>query len=162
MNINNKMLLSFLLLTISAVAVCAQNNSVSSSGIASGSGGNSSYTVGQVFYQSLSSVSGHISLGVQQAFEVKTLNNNNVSTILLDVKIIPNPTKYNLVLKIYTISLDDISYQLYDLLGRQLANQQVKNEETSIQMDDLPAAVYVLKIIKNNSTLKSFKIIKNQ
>ncbi|MDO9261889.1 MAG: T9SS type A sorting domain-containing protein [Flavobacteriaceae bacterium] len=139
-----------------------QSNTVSSGGVASGTGGATSYTIGQIFYQTFSSETGNVFQGVQQAYEVRTLSNEDVTDILLNVNFFPNPTKSNVVLKISNIPLDGVNYQLYDLLGRQIVTQKVKNEESIIQMDELPTAVYVLKIIKNNSVLKSFKIIKNQ
>lgn len=139
-----------------------QSNTVSSGGVASGTGGTTSFTIGQIFYQTFSTESGNVSQGVQQAYEVRTLSNEDVTHILLEVKIFPNPTLSKVILKISNIPLDDVNYQLFDLLGRQIVSQKVKNEESIIPMDDLPMAVYVLKISKNNSTLKSYKIIKNQ
>lgn len=162
MKMIKRMLYIFSFLTINIGTIYAQNNTISGGGIASGIGGSSSYTIGQVFYISSSNASGSVAQGVQQAYEVRTLSNEDVSSILLEVKIFPNPTKNDVVLIIYNISLDDVNYQLYDLYGRELASQKVINEVTSIQMDRLPTAVYVLKVIKNNNTLKSFKIIKNQ
>ncbi len=150
------------LLGIGISTVYAQSNTVSSGGVASGTGGTTSFTIGQIFYQTFLTESGNVSQGVQQAYEVRTLSNEDVTDILLEVKIFPNPTKSKVVLKISNITLDDVNYQLYDLLGRQIVSQKVKNEESIIPMDDLPMAVYVLKIIKNNRALKSFKIIKNQ
>ena len=44
----------------------------STGGVSSGSGGTSSYTIGQVFYSRNTSIAGSVSQGAQQAFEIQT------------------------------------------------------------------------------------------
>ena len=50
--------------------IFSQETLSTSGGNASGLGGSSSFTVGQVFYTSNSSIAGFVSQGVQQAFEI--------------------------------------------------------------------------------------------
>lgn len=140
----------------------SQSNTVAGGGIGIGSGGSSSFAIGQVFYFTLANEKENATKKTQQASRISAFKNENLSDILLDVNIFPNPTSGNVVLKIDNVSPDVFNYLLYDLLGRLVMNQKVKSNETIIRMDKLVDAMYVLKVNRNNQEVKTFKIIKNQ
>ena len=71
--------------------VMAQQTTDASGGNAAGTGGSSSYSVGQITYNSISS-GGSVSQGVQQPFEIATLGNDEFPEITLQMNIYPNPT----------------------------------------------------------------------
>ncbi|MDG2274830.1 MAG: hypothetical protein P8L28_03195, partial [Flavobacteriaceae bacterium] len=77
-----------------------------SAGEATGTGGSSSFTVGQVFYTTNASSTGSVSQGVQQAFEFQTLSNPELTTVQLTAVIYPNPTTDYVVLKITDTALE--------------------------------------------------------
>ncbi|MFN5293190.1 MAG: T9SS type A sorting domain-containing protein, partial [Flavobacteriia bacterium] len=54
------------------------------------------------------------------------------------------------------------TYELYDLSGRKVMAGEVNNSEleTSITIPELRAAVYVLRVVKNNEALSNFKLLK--
>ena len=54
-----------------------------------------------------------------------------------------------------------MSYQLYDVNGKMLRNDRLKEFETSIDMSDFVSATYFLKVTNINKEVKLFKIIKN-
>ncbi len=65
-----------------------------------------------------------------------------------------------------TLRVDDyesfeLSYQLFDINGRLLKNNQVTGNETIITMVHFTAGIYFLKVIDINRDIKTFKIIKN-
>jgi Secretion system C-terminal sorting domain len=64
-------------------------------------------------------------------------------------------------LKIADFSSENLSYQLFDVTGKQIANEKIINSETSISLENLNTAIYLLNIIDNKTTIKTFKIIKN-
>jgi hypothetical protein len=76
----------------------------------------------------------------------------------------PNPTSGKLTLKLdasTTTNIQSMSYQLYDVNGKMLRNDRLKEFETSIDMSDFVSATYFLKVTNINKEVKLFKIIKN-
>ncbi|NCP61177.1 MAG: T9SS type A sorting domain-containing protein [Flavobacteriales bacterium] len=74
----------------------------------------------------------------------------------------PNPITSELNLEIAKLNDTNLSYQIFDLLGRPLKSSTISEEKTIINIEDLPNAMYHLHVYLNNQSLiKSFKIIKN-
>ena len=156
---NNLILIIFLMFGTSIAL--AQSNAVTSGNTATGTAGSATYTVGQVAYKSFSGTNGSATQGVQQPFEISTLNVDEVPQIQLIASVYPNPTIENLTLTIKEFDISNIDYQLYDINGKIISNGQINQNETQIEMVNLPAALYFLKITNNQNVLKTFKIIKN-
>lgn len=140
--------------------VMAQQTTDASGGNAAGTGGSSSYSVGQLTYGSITS-GGSVSQGVQQPFEIATLGNDEFPEITLQMSVYPNPTTSFINLSIQNHSLENIHYQLFDVNGRQIQMQSITSSETRISMEHLASAIYLLNVIENNQIIKSFKIIKH-
>lgn len=134
----------------------SQQTIPASGGESTGSGGSSSYTVGQILYTSY----GSITQGVQQAYEFQTLSNPELTTVNLSAMTYPNPTSDYILLKISDKTLNNLKYTLFDLNGKSVANGLIKSEITQIKMQHTVTGVYLLKITEKQQTLKSFKIIK--
>jgi hypothetical protein len=83
------------------------------------------------------------------------------SGIILSTSVYPNPTSNFVILQIGNYKVSDLSYQLFDLKGRQIESKNINGTETSIDLDKLIPATYFLKVIENNKEIKTFKIIKN-
>ena len=136
-----------------------------SGGNATGSGGSVSYSVGQVFYTTASGTNASVSEGVQQPYEISVftgLKDNTAIDLLYTVY--PNPTSGKLTLKLDATTLPDVKsmiYQLYDVNGKLIRSDQLKEKETSIEMSDLTTSSYYLRIIKSKKVIKTFKITKN-
>ena len=150
-------LLSVLLFSISARS---QDTLSISGGDASGGGGTSSYTLGQVFYSANSYDNGSVSQGVQQSFELFTLSNPQLTTINLDIVVYPNPSSDYVMLNIIDDELTGLSYVLTDIQGKVVSNEKINSIHTQLSLERLSVGTYVLKINQNNSELKTFKIIK--
>ena len=136
-----------------------------SGGNATGSGGSVSYSVGQVFYTTASGTSASVSEGVQQPYEISVFTGLKDNTAIdLVYAVYPNPTSGKLTLKLDASSISDTKsmiYQLYDLNGKLIRSDQLKEKETNIEMSDLTTSSYYLRIIKSKKVIKTFKIIKN-
>ncbi len=131
-----------------------------SGGEAAGSGGSSSYSVGQMVYTT-SVGNGTVNQGVQQVeIVLLTLSNPELTAVNLTAVTYPNPTSDYVVLAISDANLTDLSYTLYDLKGRAIGKGLTKQAKTQIGMKNLAGGTYVLKVNKNNQELKAFKIIK--
>jgi hypothetical protein len=151
-------LATFLLCT--AFTIQAQQTIPTSGGEATGSGGTVSYTVGQLTYTNSIGSGGSVNQGVQQSFELITLSNPELTTVNLTAVTYPNPTSDYVVLAISDANLSDLSYALYDLQGRTVAQGRATQSNTQIAMQSLAKGTYVLKVNQNNQELKTFKIIK--
>jgi hypothetical protein len=134
----------------------AQENSVTAGGDASGKGGSVSFSVGQVFYTTVTAVAGSVSQGVQQAYEL----NLPPDTIDININIYPNPTVDNVTLKIDSYLGRNLTYQLVDMVGKLCQIGRVYGPETLVAMEYLPASTYFLKVIENGKVIRIFKIIK--
>ena len=138
----------------------AQETIPVSGGEATGSGGTSSYSVGQLVYTINSGSGGTVTQGVQQSIELFTLSNPELSTVNLSAVTYPNPTSDYIVLKISDSAIDNLSYKLIDINGKIIVNGTISDTDTQIAMQSLATGTYVLKVNQNNQELKTFKIIK--
>jgi len=141
--------------------VKAQVSANASGGDAIGSGGTVAYSIGQVVYITNTGSNGAVAQGVQQAFEFFTMGIGDTD---LDISLtaFPNPTTENLTLQISNYNNEALSYQLFDMQGKQLSNGPITAHQTQIPMNRLPAATYFLSVVnQENKKVQSFKIIKN-
>jgi len=143
----------------------AQTAVLATGGNASGSGGTVSYSVGQVVYTTNLGTTGSVAQGVQQPFEISVVTGlEEAKGINLSVSAYPNPTTDFLNLKVdasTTISIQSMSYQLFDISGKLLETKKLEGNETNIVMSNLVPATYFVKITDGNKEVKIFKIIKN-
>ena len=137
----------------------AQESSTAAGGEATGTGGTSSYSVGQVVYTTATGTNGSLAQGVQQPYEISVTIGIKETSINLELSVYPNPTTDYLTLKVD--DFETLNFQLIDLQGKIIANKKVTNATTIIKMEELAKALYFLNVTKNNKVVKSFKIIKN-
>lgn len=150
---------SFLLLGLGGLH--AQENSVAAGGEATGSGGSTSYTLGQVAYTTSTGTNGSVAQGVQQPYEIYTVGINETE-LTISLSVFPNPTVDNLTLQISDYNNEKLSYQLYDMQGKLLNTGNVTADQTEINTSSLAAATYFLNVVtQKNRKVQSFKIIKN-
>ena len=139
----------------------AQETLSATGGDATGAGGSSSYTVGQVVYTTNTGSNGSVAQGVQQAYEISTTLGIALTEIILELVVYPNPTNNFLTLNIGNYNNENLTYQLYDMQGKLLVGKQVVNSITTIVVEDLPVSNYLLNIKDNHRLIKTFTIIKN-
>lgn len=155
---------TFFILFITMISITSsysQESIVIAGGNATGTGGSSSYSIGQVAYTTLPGSDGSISQGVQQPYEINTLGNDEFTGINLLMTAYPNPTVDVLNLVVVNDELDNLSYNLYDITGKIISkNSKITTSETSVSMHELNQGIYFLAVDKNNKTIKTFKIIK--
>ncbi len=126
-----------------------------------GTGGSSNYSIGQIAYTGLSGSNGSVLQGVQQAYEIITLGNDEFTGIKLMMTAYPNPTTDILNLIVVNDKQNDLSYNLYDINGKIVSKKsKITTSETSISMQELNQGIYFLSVSDNNKAIKTFKIIK--
>jgi len=159
---HKKFILSALILfSLALTTVNAQQSINSSGGEASGSGGSASYSLGQIVYKTSSGINGSSAQGVQQPFEISITSGIQEQSISLNLSAYPNPASDFLVLNVKENNFAKLSFQLLDSRGRILESGPVRENSTTISLDELASATYFLKVTQNNKEIKTFKIIKN-
>ncbi|MFH6989919.1 T9SS type A sorting domain-containing protein [Flavobacterium collinsii] len=140
----------------------SQESVVVSGGNATGSGGSSSYSVGQTTYTSLQGgANGFVLQGVQQAYEIVSLGNEEFKGITLAMTAYPNPAVDVLSLAVATNEWNDLSCQLFDINGKIVSKKvEVTSPDTSVSMQGLNSGIYFLTVSNSGKTIKTFKIIK--
>ena len=156
----NKLTLSILTCLLS-FGLFAQESPIASGGDASGVGGSSSYSVGQVVYTTNYGTNEFMVQGVQQPYEISVVTTiEQIQEINLSFNVYPNPTTDFLTLSIDNFESSILNFQLFDITGKVLADEQIHNENIKITMKNLPKATYFLKVNENNKTIKTFKTFK--
>ena len=131
-------------------------------GNATGAGGSASYSVGQVFFTTVSGTTASVSEGVQQPFEISVFTGvKDIKAIDLYYAVYPNPTRGKLTLKIDNFEPNAFTYQLNDVNGKLLRSEKLTEKETAIVMSELKSGGYFLKVTNSKKEVKTFKIIKH-
>ena len=150
-------LLIFTLLT--AQISFGQSNTVAGGGDLSGVGGSISYTVGQIDYQAISSATGILTQGVQQPYEILSIDINTLLTFhkTFNAILYPNPSIGVVKIKITEESWDNLSYELYNLQGKLIQTAELSAAITSIDISTIEDGSYYLRIQNSGQILKNFK-----
>lgn len=147
-------------LLCAAFSIQAQETILASGGNATGSGGSSSYSVGQLAYNADTGSGGSSSQGVQQSFEIFTLSNSELKTVTLEASMYPNPSTDYVILALADSKLTGLSYAMYNIQGKIVTKGKVSQKSTEIGMQGMASGTYILKVNQANNELKTFKIIK--
>lgn len=137
----------------------AQSNTVSAGGTASGSGGSATYTIGQIDYSNASGSNGSINEGVQQPYEFFR-DLGIAEGHQLELSVYPNPATDIIVLELGE-SQDDLTYLLYDTNGKLIERHPIKSTQTQIDLSELSAGEYHLRIEERSIEIENIKIIKH-
>lgn len=150
----------FCFFAFSVLKTQAQKEVLSAGNDALGSGGASSYSIGQICYTTNASSAGSSAQGVQHAYEILSVGNQNVD-YSLSITTYPNPVTEMLVLEIKNYASESLNYIFYDLQGKAIDSKNITSAYTQINVSEIPSATYLLIIYNNNSIVQQFKVIKN-
>lgn len=151
-----------LLLSLGLIGLHAQTRFIATGGNALGSGGNASYSIGQVVYTTNKGTNGSVAQGLQQAFEISVVTGlNEAYGINLSVTVFPNPTTDYLILEVNDFDVSNLYFQLYNINGKLIQSKKITCNKTSIVMSNLVPATYFVKLVQGYNEVKMFKIIKN-
>ena len=158
---NKHYFLILLLTSFPFISGYSQESILASGGTAIGTGGTSSYSVGEIFIGTQTGTNGSVAQGTQQPFEISTLGNDEFPQINLEMSVYPNPTIDKLNLLIGNKEWSNLTYQLFDISGKILSeNQKITASETPVSMQSFSQGIYFLIVKDNTKTVKTFKIIK--
>ena len=150
-----------LLLGLGFIPIQAQTTITGTGGKAIGANGSLTYSVGQIVYTTNKGANGSVAQGVQHPYEISVVSGlENPKSITLECTAYPNPTNDYLKLKIADYKIEDLSYQLYDLKGKQIDSQKINEAETTVSLQAFTQGTYFLKITNKDNLIKTFKIVK--
>lgn len=152
----------YILGLLTSGCMAAQESVVTSGGSGLGTGGSSTFSVGQVVYTEIDGPGGSAIQGVQQPYEIFVLGKDDQKGISLNIAAYPNPATSFLTLRIEAATGYGFRYELFDLNGRILRNEEIRSIETTVPMGAYEVATYILNIYSGNAKIKTFKIIKNK
>ena len=156
-----KSLTPLLLLIFCFMEAEAQYAIPASGGAATGTGGNVSYTIGQLWYTTIENNDATVFQGVQQPFEILEITGlPTMPGISLNASLFPNPADQYILIRLDDLPLNDLAYQLTDLQGKMLETGSITRNETTIPMSRLGASTYLVRITQNNALINVYKIIK--
>ncbi len=127
---------------------------------ATGSAGTVAYSIGQIVYTTNTGINGIVAQGVQQPYVISIVLGIEHNSIQLYFTVYPNPTINFLTLNLGNDDLSTLSFQLYDLSGKLIESRKIVSNTETIRMENLPSALYFLRVTNNSEELKTFKIIK--
>jgi len=139
----------------------AQQNTVSSGGEATGSGGTASYSTGQTDYITTSGSGGTTTQGVQQPYEIFIATGVEETGIVLQASVFPNPAENHIILTVENPE-SEMNFYLYDNNGKLVKQEKIISKQTKIVLTEISNGIYFLRINNNEKEIKSFKIIKNK
>ncbi len=138
--------------------IYAQQSFAASGRNAFGSGGSSSYTVGQIAYSS-KGANNQITEGIQQPYEILTLTVSD-NSIEKNISLYPNPVKDFLFVDFNQEKFANSSYQLFDAQGKLVKKGNFSQKKNELDFSMLLSSVYIIRIFSENEIVKTFKIIK--
>ncbi|WP_343632054.1 T9SS type A sorting domain-containing protein [Fluviicola sp.] len=156
-----KLIVAVTLVMASSGGLYAQQAVSAAGNEASGTGGTSSYTIGQVAYTALSGTNGKVNQGVQQPYEIFTTLGLDEQNINLELTAFPNPTNGSMTISVNEHTTGKLAYQLFDTRGKLIEEKEISQSETGVSMNQLAPASYLLRITDNGQLVKEFNIIKN-
>ncbi len=146
-----------ILLLVLGIRSYAQESTLSSGKSVKNESGSVSYSIGQTSFSAYKGSNGSVTQGVQQVYTIEIIDGLSVEDIYLTVY--PNPTTDLLMLEVEEFSPKKINYMLFNMDGKLIDSNELKNQKTEIDMRNLVSAIYFLSITDNNK-IKTFKIIK--
>lgn len=154
-------LIEILLLGLGITGLHAQESIKATGGNASGSGGSASYSVGQIVYTTNAGTNGSVAQGVQQPYEISLVTAiEEAKGINLSVSAYPNPVTDKLILTIHNFKISTLNFQLFDVRGKLLQSEKIKDGQTQIDMSSYVPSTYFVRILSKNQPVKEFKIVK--
>lgn len=156
-----KFMLIIAVLLIANNTIKAQDCIIAAGGF--GDNGNDllSYSVGQVFYSTNTYSDFSVIEGVHQPYDISTIfTSNDLLKTEIIINAYPNPTSDELNIYIANYENNKMTLQFFDALGKLIETRSILSDKTSINMRDLPASSYFVRIFENNKELKVFRVIK--
>ena len=155
--------LTIFCLIVNVTIIQAQTNIPATGGDATGEGGSTSFSVGQIVYNTYTGTNGSVAEGVQQPYEISVIVGiEQAGFTNFYCSVYPNPATDLLTLETEISEYENLIYQLYDIMGKLLLSERLIDIKTSISMANLAPSTYFLKVTDNQKVSKIFKVVKTK
>ena len=145
-------LIFFPLITFGQEVISSQGDSYSNSNA------NMDFTIGEVIINTETDGTHYMTQGFHQTnWFFAGLENHTPS---YEAIIFPNPTEESLNIK--TSTYENVVYTLYDAQGKLVMQNELFEEQTSLQVSHLAPGKYSLVLNNKTDKLKTFKLIKHK
>ena len=120
-----------------------------------------SWTFGEAVIETVSSGVQILTQGFQQAEPEEIVSVEEISLKELGIKIFPNPTSMEVIIKVTKLKELPLNLQLFDLNGKILRSRKVTNPVTTLNVNDYADGVYIIRFITlDNKPIVPIKIQK--
>lgn len=121
---------------------------------------NISYSIGQLFYESMTDDAYYVSQGLQHPLVYLYTGSILDEISNQELLVYPNPVAEKLSLIIISDDYQDISVKLYNMQGMLLLLENSSGAAPEILMGQFDPGVYLLKVYRGKTELKTFKVLK--
>ena len=104
--------------------------------------GSVSYSIGEVFY-----IQKGAQFNVLEGIQNGTMIFPGKMNSRIKVFIYPNPTTDFVYFKIQDLNFNNLTYSVYNNIGYELLKGRIQNTSTTVSLSQLPASIYIFKII---------------
>ena len=128
---------------------------------ASGTGSAVTHTLGKFVLKVITGTATSLIQGVQQPFEISVITIiEKPEDINRECIVHQNPIEGTIRLIIKSFPDDNMSFRLYDMNGALLHDNKIEDKEIAITMEYSSTVNYLLKVLKDQTEIKVFKIVK--
>ena len=150
----------FIFILLFAVVSLQAQQVISSAGAsATGTGVQLSWTIGEPVIATFTGTSAILTQGFHQSKLTVTAIDPTLFPEL-QLSVYPNPVSTSLRLQISGDRLQNLTYMLFNIEGKAVLIKEIENSPELIQIEQFSSGTYLLKVLKDNTPLKTFKVIK--
>lgn len=149
-----------IILLLCALHVQGQQQVISSAGnFHSAASGSISWTLGELAIETLTTAGNILTQGFQQS-RLTVTGIGDIPTLDYEIVVYPNPASDHLIIRTDKEQHENLYYHLYDLSGKIVLQDKILESETTITVNHLKSAVYLLRIIDGTRQVRAFKVVK--
>lgn len=158
--LNKSVLYAFLAITFSVSAISAQQV-VSLAGNHHENGDMSiSWTLGETVIETFNADEKILTQGFHQP-TLTVVSIDDADMPRYNITAFPNPVKSYVTLSVEAEKHENMRFMLYDLNGNLIKKDGIYGKNTEVSFEGLTPALYFIRIIEENKSLTTIKIIKN-
>jgi hypothetical protein len=151
---------SIIVLLLCALHVQGQQQVVSSAGnFHANASGSISWTLGELAVETLTTAGNILTQGFQQS-RLTVTGIGDLPILDYEIVVFPNPASDHLIIRTDKEQHENLYYQLYDLSGKLIVQDRIRETGTILPVNHLRSAVYLLRIIEGNRQVRAFKVVK--
>jgi hypothetical protein len=125
------------------------------------SSGSISYTLGELVITTQTNGTNAITQGFHQT-QIIVTEIRELSDPCFSISVFPNPTNDFVTLKIEKGEIRNMEFILFDTHGKFLLKEIVTDTEQKVSFKQLNPGSYFIKVVKDRTEIKTFKIVKTQ